>query len=99
MLCLKEYSIVISKLLNYKWAQLLENFNFSPKIVSKVNGISNAKPKMKNSSKYKEELLKQFDGKEINFYIGKESALMIFNHVIPWSYVYLDNNMESSFNI
>ena len=37
---LKEYSIILSKLLNYKWAQLLEKFNFCPKIANKVNGIS-----------------------------------------------------------
>ena len=40
---LKEYSNIISKLLNYKWAQLLEKFNYQPKIASKVNGISEAK--------------------------------------------------------
>ena len=37
---LKEYSIIISKLLNYKWSQLLEQFNFSPKISLKVKDLS-----------------------------------------------------------
>lgn len=94
MLCLKEYAVIISKLLNYKWAQLLENFNFAPKIVSKINGISNAKLKRNNLSKYKEELLKQFkEGKIIDFYTGKELSYddISIDHVIPWSYMYSDD--------
>lgn len=94
MICLKEYAVIISKLLNYKWAQLLENFNFAPKIASKINGISNAKLKRNNLSKYKEELLKQFyDGKVIDFYTGKELSDddISVDHVIPWSYMYSDD--------
>ncbi len=93
-LCLKEYSVIISKLLNYKWAQLLENFNYSPKIVSKINGISNAKLKRNNLAKYKEELLKQFANvKPIDFYTGKElnEEDISVDHVIPWSYMYSDD--------
>ena len=54
---LKEYAIVLSKLLNYKWAQLLEKFNFCPKIANKVSGISEAKLSRNSLSKYKDELL------------------------------------------
>ena len=40
VLSLKEYSFVLSQLINFKWAQLLEKFNHSPRIASKVKGIS-----------------------------------------------------------
>ncbi len=94
VLCLKEYAVIISKLLNYKWAQLLENFNFAPKIISKINGISNTKLKRNNLSKYKDELLKQFkEGKAIDFYTGKELSYddISVDHVIPWSFMYSDD--------
>lgn len=94
MLCLKEYAVIISKLLNYKWAQLLENFNFAPKIINKINGISSAKLKRNSLSKYKDELLKQFkDGKVIDFYTGKELSYddISVDHVIPWSFMFSDD--------
>lgn len=90
---LKEYSIVISKLLNYKWTQLLEKFNFQPKIASKVSGISDNKIKRNNLTEYKEELLKEHNGKAIDFYSGKELDLndISIDHVIPWSFIYSDD--------
>jgi len=91
---LKEYSTIISKLLNYKWAQLLEKFNYQPKIASKVNGISEAKLRRNNLTKYKEELLKEFEGKEIiDFYTGEPIAYedISIDHVIPWSFMYSDD--------
>lgn len=91
---LKEYSTIISKLLNYKWAQLLEKFNYQPKIASKVNGISEAKLRRNSLTKYKEELLKEFEGKEIiDFYTGKPISKddISIDHVIPWSFMYSDD--------
>lgn len=91
---LNEYSVIISKLLNYKWAQLLEKYNYAPKISSKVNGISEAKLRRNDLSKYRKELLKEFEGKEaIDFYTGKplkENDISI-DHVIPWSFMYSDD--------
>ena len=91
---LKEYGIILSKLLNYKWAQLLEKFNFCPKIVNKVNGISEAKLSRNSLSKYKDELLKKFsNGKIIDFYSGEELTPdnISIDHVIPWSFMYSDD--------
>ena len=89
-----EYSVILSKLLNFKWSQLLEKFNFSPKISSKVNGISNAKLRRESLVKYKKELLKQFkDGKVIDFYTGEEleKSNISIDHVIPWTFMYSDD--------
>ena len=91
---LKEYSMIVSRLLNYKWAQLLEKYNFAPKIASKVNGISEAILKRNNLTKFKEELLKEFEGKEIiDFYTGKPISYdeISIDHVIPWSFMYSDD--------
>ena len=92
---LKEYSIVLSKLLNYKWAQLLEKFNFAPKITSKVNGISIAKLNRDTAlKKYAVQLLKEFEnGKIIDFYSGEEISTeqVSIDHVIPWSFMYSDD--------
>ena len=91
---LKEYSIVLSKLLNYKWAQLLEKFNFAPKITTKVKGISNSKIQRASLSQYKKQLLKEFEGRKvIDFYTGDELDIteISIDHVIPWSFMYSDD--------
>lgn len=91
---LKEYALVISKLLNYKWAQLLEKYNYAPKIVNKVNSISEAKLRRESLTKYKNELMKQFaDGVAIDFYSGKplDDNDISVDHVIPWSFIYSDD--------
>lgn len=90
---LKDYGIVVSKLLNYKWTQLLERFNYQPKIASKVLGISDSKIRRNNLTKYKNELLKEFNGKPIDFYTGEPLELddISVDHVIPWSFMYSDD--------
>ena len=94
MTLLKEYGIILSKLLNYKWAQLLEKFNFCPKIANKVNGISESKLRRNSLTKYKEELLKEFhNGTIIDFYTGQilDKDDISIDHVIPWSFMYSDD--------
>ena len=90
---LAEYSIIISKLLNYKWTQLLEKFNYSPKIASKVNGISETKLRRNSLKKYKDALLLEYSGKAIDFYTGEElnDDDISIDHVIPWSFMYSDD--------
>ena len=86
--------MVVSKLLNYKWAQLLEKYNYAPKIVNKVNSISETKLRRESLTKYKNELMKQFgDGVAIDFYSGKPLANsdISVDHVIPWSIMYSDD--------
>lgn len=91
---LRDFDVIISKLLNYKWAQLLEKFNYAPKIASKVNGISEAKLRRNSLSKFKKALLKEFEGKApVDFYTGKELKKddISVDHVIPWSFMYSDD--------
>lgn len=91
---LKEYAFVLSQLLNYRWAQLLEKFNNAPRIASKVKGISDAKIKRNNLKKFKDILLLQMkNGNAIDFYTGNilEENDISIDHVIPWSFMYSDD--------
>lgn len=90
---LKEYGFILSRLLNYKWTQLLEKFNYVPKIASKVKGISDEKINRRNLTKYRDELIKQYNGKAIDFYTGEEipPSEISVDHVIPWSFMYSDD--------
>jgi len=89
-----EYSTILTDLLNYKWAQLLEKYNTHPKIIEKTKSISNNKIRRKNLSAYKDQLLREFNGsKIIDFYTGLEIAPeeISVDHVIPWSFMYSDD--------
>lgn len=91
---IKEYALIISKLLNYKWVQLLEHFNYAPKIANKVNSISESNLKRESLSKYKVELMRQFeDGVAVDFYSGMplDDDDISVDHVIPWSFMYSDD--------
>ena len=94
VLDLKEFAFVLSELLNFRWAQLLEKFNHSPRIALKVKGISEEKIRRKSLSKYKDFLLAQMeDNKAVDFYTGKdlkENDISV-DHVIPWSFMYSDD--------
>ncbi len=91
---LREYAFVLSQLLNYKWAQLLESYNSSPRIALKVKNISDSKIKRQNLRKFREVLIAQMvDGNIIDFYTGKvlEEHEISIDHVIPWSFMYSDD--------
>lgn len=90
---LKSYANVLSRLLNYKWSQLLEKYNVSPRILSKINGISESSIKRGSLTKYRNELMKLNDGVPLDFYSNaalKNNDISV-DHVIPWSYMYSDD--------
>ena len=90
----KEYASILAQLLNFRWAELLEKFNNSPRIVSKVKGISQEKIKRNSLEKFKKVLIDNMsDGIILDFYTGQ--ALLdkdiSVDHVIPWSFMYSDD--------
>jgi len=90
---LHEYRFVLSQLLNYRWSQLLEQFNAAPRIVNKVKGLSASKVKRNNLKKYKDILINYFKDDPIDFYTGqvlRENDISV-DHVIPWSFMYSDD--------
>lgn len=91
---LRKYASVLAQLLNFRWAELLERFNNSPRIVSKVKGISEAKIKRNSLKKFKDVLVAHMpDGIVRDFYTGKEllDKDISVDHVIPWSFMYSDD--------
>lgn len=91
---LVSYAPLLIQLINYKWVQLLESYNRSPRIASKVRGSQQENINRKSLTKYKEILLQQFEDRPIvDFYTGKvldENDISI-DHVIPWSFMYSDD--------
>lgn len=91
---LKEYAFVISKLLNFKWAQLLERFNTVPKVNKKITDSTDRRIKRNSLKKYKDILLKYYHGEVIrDFYTEEPISIddIQIDHVIPWSYIYSDD--------
>ena len=93
-LAIKQHAFVLSQLINYRWAQLLEKFNQSPRIASKVKGMSDEQLRRNNLTKFKQALLKQFpDGIVRDFYTNEilDPNDISIDHVIPWSFMYSDD--------
>ncbi len=91
---IKEHSFILSQLLNYRWAQLLEKFNHSPRIALKVKGLSDEQLRRNSLSDFKKALLLQFpDGIVRDFYTNDilDPKDISIDHVIPWSFMYSDD--------
>lgn len=89
---LSDNSEVLFQLINYRWGQQLEKFNFSPKISNKVKASNAEKVRRSSLTKFKKYLdLNNPD--RICFISGKEIPKedVSIDHVIPWSYLYSDN--------
>lgn len=91
---IKDYAVVLTQIINYKWAQLLEKYNRSPRIVSKIRNSQELRVKRSNLNKFKEILLKQYEmGIIHDFYTNEvlEVDQITLDHVIPWSFMYSDD--------
>lgn len=88
-----EYANILTIILNFKWAQLLEEYNSAPKINKKVAGASQSEIKRNSLKKFISSLLLITDNKPIDFYSGKELSKddITVDHVIPWSFMYSDD--------
>lgn len=91
---IREYAAILAQLLNYRWAELLERFNNSPRILSKVKGISQNRLRRSSLSPYRKFLLAAApDGMATDFYTGQrlDERDITVDHVIPWSFLYSDD--------
>ena len=85
---------VLKQLLNYKLAQLLEQYNDSPRITQKVRGLSDQQLRRSSLKKYKDILLSITPDQPIlDFYTGEvlDQHDISLDHVIPWSFIYSDD--------
>ena len=92
---IKDNSLLLLQLINYRWTQMLEVFNVAPKIAMKVRATNdNLEIKRANLKKYRTYLDLAFKDREIRcFYCGEvipENEISL-DHVIPWSFMYSDD--------
>ena len=87
----RKYSDILFELINYRWAQKLEDCNSSPRISKKVRGTDRGEIRRSNLSTFKEYLY--LENPERNCFITGEkiSDDESIDHVIPWSYLYSDD--------
>ncbi|MDY0278358.1 MAG: HNH endonuclease domain-containing protein, partial [Acholeplasma sp.] len=90
---LVEHGEMLIQLFNYKWAQLLEKYNTSPRIVSKVKGLSDSKIKRNNLNKFRDILLELHGDELRDFYTDEviDRDQISIDHFIPWTYMYSDD--------
>lgn len=88
---IKEHASVLENVIDYKWAQLLEDNNKAPYIIKKVRGSKEYRFKRQNLLKYRNILLEysHLEGAK-DFYTGElvEISDISLEHVIPFDFVY-----------
>lgn len=89
---LKQNKLIVLDAINYRWTQMLENFNHSPRLSKKVRIIDEDQVQRKSLSKFASYL--QVENPENECFlcgtkiVGEKPAI---DHVIPWSYLYSDD--------
>ncbi|MES9685924.1 HNH endonuclease domain-containing protein, partial [Gottfriedia acidiceleris] len=93
-LSLRIHSDFLLTFINYRWTQILEGFNFSPRISRKVRAIDEDKIRRSSLKKFHKYIDLSFEnGNRKCFYCGEkiiENELSV-DHVIPWSYMFSDD--------
>ena len=90
---LRAYTDLLLQVINYRWTQMLESFNHSPRISMKVRAIDEGKIR-RNSLKifHKYLNLEVYEGKSVCFYCGQPLGNDVsVDHVIPWSFMFSDD--------
>jgi heterodisulfide reductase subunit C len=91
---LKESGLLLTQMLYFKWTQLLERYNRSPKIANKIAGSALQEIQRNSLKAYKDVLLKLYqNGAVLDFYTDEplDSLNISVDHFIPWSYMYSDD--------
>ncbi|WP_258202272.1 HNH endonuclease [Paenibacillus endoradicis] len=92
LLVLKANRLIVLDAINYRWTQMLENFNHSPRLSKKVKIIDEDQVLRKPLGKYAVYL--EVENPEFHcFLCGSkiEAETPAIDHVIPWSYLYSDD--------
>jgi 5-methylcytosine-specific restriction endonuclease McrA len=89
---ISDYGSVLIDVINFKWTQVLENFNSAPKIAKKVMVVDFPEIKRKSLNPFKKALdLENPDHRCFDCGSPIEDGEVSIDHVIPWSYVYSDD--------
>lgn len=86
---LKEYSDILFEVINYRWVQILETYNSSPRISKKIKITDRGGIRRKPLGKFKK-YLQLTDDK--CFISGEEfDGDLSIDHLIPWSFMFSDD--------
>ena len=86
---LKEYSDILFEVINYRWVQILETYNSSPRISKKIKITDRGGIKRKSLKKLKKYL--QLTDEKC-FISGEEfDDDLSIDHLIPWSFMFSDD--------
>ncbi len=87
---IKTYSDLLFEIINYKWAQILETYNSSPRISQKIKITDRGGVKRKTLTRFKKYLDLDSD---VCFICGGnfEPKQKSIDHMIPWSYMFSDD--------
>lgn len=86
---LHEYSDILFEIINYRWSQILETFNNSPRISKKVKITDRGFIKRKSLNRF-HKYLSLHESK--CFICNKDlNGDISIDHLIPWSYLYSDD--------
>ena len=91
---IKEYSDVLFEAINYRWTQILEDFNAStPRIAKKVRVLELPKIERKSLERYREYLSIENPKPHKCFLCTKPiiDETPSIDHLIPWSFVFKDS--------
>lgn len=86
---LHEYSDILFEIINYRWSQILETFNNSPRISKKVKITDRGFIKRKSLNRFH----KYLSLNESKCFICNKdlNGDISIDHLIPWSYLYSDD--------
>ena len=90
---LSEYAELLLQVINYRWTQMLESFNHSPRVSMKVRAIDEGRIRRNNLKSFHRYLdLNDPEETKVCFYCGKpiENDVSV-DHVIPWSFMFSDD--------
>lgn len=89
---LKNNYLIVFDTINYRWTQILEGFNHTPRISRKVRIIDIEEVRRKPLNRFKRYIeLENYD--HFCFICGKKivGETLSIDHIIPWSFLYDDN--------
>lgn len=87
-----EYSDILFESINFRWTQILENFNSSPRIAKKVRILDLHEIKRSNLSRFKPFL--DVENNHHKCFMCRElipNESLTIDHIIPWSFLFSDD--------
>jgi hypothetical protein len=88
---IRAHAILLTQLINFHWAYLLENYNISSRIASRISKLKDESDLRNSLAKFRSDLLRLFfDGKLSNTLTEELDGRMIIDidSLTPWSFMF-----------